>query len=127
MAEAKVIGIKEAQFKFNNMKNASKGALHESIFKNAPLVVRAIMQEAPVLTGALRRDIGARSPMAINGEVYVVSGMPYSAVTNQGFYGTDRRGRKWNRPANPFMDRGIQASSSQFRTAVANDLRGVFK
>lgn len=87
-------------------------ALEEAVDETTTLVTRDAKANAPVDTGALRKDIRSRRPAPLVGEV--VTDLPYSLRVEFGFVGADSLGRVYNQAGQFYMTRAADGQRPQF-------------
>lgn len=74
----------------------------------AHLVQRNVMAEAPVVTGTLRRSVHTEGPFGTMARVGPAT--VYARRVELGFTGADSLGRNYDQAANPYTQRGYEAS-----------------
>jgi Bacteriophage HK97-gp10, putative tail-component len=114
-------GIPELDAALTAMAARVETATRAAVIEAAHVAQRASMEEAPVVTGTLRRSIITEGPISVAGgaSAQVGPSVIYGRRVELGFFGSDSLGRSYSQAGNPYMERGL--------AAIQDQLTGIFE
>lgn len=131
--------------KLSALAEAAQGQMLERAMVAGALIVQnAAKQQAPFLTGTLRRSIhiGGHEEMNPDGEggnvpepevdgasvaVYIGTDVEYARRLEYGFNGTDSLGRQYSQAAQPYLRPAADENQAAVRTEVGEALRDLIR
>lgn len=117
----KIDGITDLEQMPKKLQKAMADSLLDIISEGGSILVEEAQERCPVDTGKLRDSIKftvtERTPTRITGVVRPHK--PYGARVEMGFMQTDRLGRNYHQPAEPYMRPALDGAGARARKAMA--------
>lgn len=130
MIEVKLEGLDALMKRLDAMGAELRGPVLGAALKAAALpVLNAAKEKAPYKTGNLRRSLHVGEPRVSGGEASITVGtnVPYARRLEYGFVGTDKRGRRYNQPARPYLRPAFDENKDAAQAEAAAVIRAALE
>lgn len=120
---AKVIGLTALAAKLRNVR-ISADDLETALRTGSFEIVNAAKQNAPVLTGQLRRSIRVWTKVSGDeAEARIGTNLDYARRIEFGFVGADKLGRRYNQAAKPYLRPALKAKREKALEIIRDEIR----
>jgi len=124
----KIEGINELKRVFKAIDYECQKALSQAVSAGAAVVERDAKMRVVVDTGNLRRSIKELQNIEKPGRIesQVGSDMNYAARIEFGYTGPDKRGRRFNQAARPYLRPALDENTAEIQRAFETKLQQIF-